>query len=70
MFLPNLFQSTLPRGERRGKGIFSGTYVSISIHAPTWGATWSGAFGPGTEGISIHAPTWGATRYGIHISKH
>ena len=39
---------------------------SISIHAPTWGATLSAQFRSGGQGISIHAPTWGAT-YGQHV---
>ncbi len=34
-----LFQSTLPRGERHGSSQFSGMPVVISIHAPTRGAT-------------------------------
>ena len=34
---------------------------SISIHAPTWGATGSKYGSPQGVGISIHAPTWGAT---------
>ena len=34
---------------------------SISIHAPTWGATRDGARLRGIMSISIHAPTWGAT---------
>ena len=35
---------------------------SISIHAPTWGATQRAAFALSCIQISIHAPTWGATR--------
>ena len=34
---------------------------SISIHAPTWGATWYFVHAPRLVIISIHAPTWGAT---------
>ena len=34
---------------------------SISIHAPTWGATGFSLFSPNGDFISIHAPTWGAT---------
>ena len=33
----------------------------ISIHAPTWGATFSFSGIAGCPEISIHAPTWGAT---------
>jgi len=35
--------------------------ILISIHAPTRGATFSGAAGHGISLISIHAPTRGAT---------
>ena len=34
-----VFQSTHPRGVRRCEPCRGGAYVSISIHAPTWGAT-------------------------------
>ena len=34
---------------------------SISIHAPTWGATGVHCAVWKRELISIHAPTWGAT---------
>ena len=34
----------------------------ISIHAPTWGATYHGVIFGVDDIISIHAPTWGATR--------
>ena len=34
---------------------------SISIHAPTWGATPIYMLATSLSGISIHAPTWGAT---------
>ena len=33
----------------------------ISIHAPTWGATYSSLSSHESQSISIHAPTWGAT---------
>ena len=35
--------------------------ASISIHAPTWGATTYNFAIPLCDRISIHAPTWGAT---------
>ena len=35
--------------------------MDISIHAPTWGATYTIKHVCGHEEISIHAPTWGAT---------
>ena len=34
---------------------------NISIHAPTWGATFENDATQKTFDISIHAPTWGAT---------
>ena len=36
--------------------------IRISIHAPTWGATWCVVRCLLCIQISIHAPTWGATR--------
>ena len=45
--------------------------LAISIHAPTWGATFSGYVMEHVCAISIHAPTWGATFLSItHISTH
>ena len=35
--------------------------ISISIHAPTWGATYRQSASIPHSCISIHAPTWGAT---------
>ena len=55
------FQSTLPREERRrlsAKAIFTKT---ISIHAPTRGATFKEQKALEMANISIHAPTRGAT---------
>ncbi len=37
--LEDLFQSTLPREERRGVGLDGCSWISISIHAPARGAT-------------------------------
>ena len=56
------FQSTLPRGERRGYEGWWHAYKPISIHAPAWGATCR-SITPYTNSdkISIHAPAWGAT---------
>ena len=34
---------------------------SVSIHAPTWGATYCHPVSTACEVVSIHAPTWGAT---------
>ena len=55
-----LFQSTHPRGVRHIDRIAL-LDVSISIHAPTWGATWDKDKRDAWVRISIHAPTWGAT---------
>ena len=41
-------------------------FKSVSIHAPTWGATILIAQGSSKSIVSIHAPTWGAT--GEHLS--
>ena len=35
--------------------------LSVSIHAPAWGATQSRSHARGAPGVSIHAPAWGAT---------
>ena len=56
-----LFQSTLPQGERLNSLQISLITRSISIHAPTRGATWSDSAITQIEYISIHAPTRGAT---------
>ena len=56
-----LFQSTLPREERPKAENINGLFEGISIHAPTRGATLSGAGIAGNIEISIHAPTRGAT---------
>ena len=56
-----LFQSTLPRGERREHVANYGYHASVSIHAPAWGATRNTALSPEILQVSIHAPAWGAT---------
>ena len=35
--------------------------AKVSIHAPTWGATFDAAYKDELFAVSIHAPTWGAT---------
>ena len=40
-------------------------HTGISIHAPTWGATYQSEPYRRNSLISIHAPTWGATLYGL-----
>ena len=57
------FQSTLPRGERRHTPCSSSCHSSISIHAPTRGATMSPEGSDYSYAISIHAPTRGATSF-------
>ena len=37
------------------------SFIKISIHAPTWGATLPERRLRSMTAISIHAPTWGAT---------
>ena len=64
------FQSTHPHGVRRSDGRVYSDDWSVSIHAPTRGATRSKRSGIFTFKVSIHAPTRGATareRQGHHI---
>ena len=57
-----IFQSTLPRRERRTICGFVASQFKISIHAPAKGATCrNGFFFPDLHIISIHAPAKGAT---------
>ena len=56
------FQSTLPRGERRHTPRQEESILSISIHAPAWGATRTLMEMYQEKCISIHAPAWGATK--------
>ena len=71
-----LFQSTLPRRERRYDCMYFNHHLLISIHAPTKGATSNIFDGKVIVEISIHAPTKGATspgrppRPGDRISIH
>ena len=59
--LADRFQSTLPRGERPTSTGKTGTTATISIHAPTRGATIRMRKKKTQFNISIHAPTRGAT---------
>ncbi len=54
------FQSTPPRGGRRICWKTFGS-LSVSIHAPAWGATDRPDFDVRDRVVSIHAPAWGAT---------
>ena len=60
----NIFQSTLPRGERQMFIRPSLIYILISIHAPARGATVITSASFTMEIISIHAPARGATPLG------
>ena len=60
----SIFQSTHPRGVRRRHSDKFYREQSISIHAPTWGATRPLPRLLLFYFISIHAPTWGATPRG------
>ena len=55
------FQSTRPRGARRLPGTCRACTASVSIHAPTRGATDLQRGDAAAAGVSIHAPTRGAT---------
>ena len=57
-----IFQSTLPREERLTDANVQLYAKSISIHAPTRGATYSDSNANNACAISIHAPTRGATK--------
>ena len=56
-----MFQSTRPRGARQEKVNFSSTFLRVSIHAPTRGATSVNSNAVPFSLVSIHAPTRGAT---------
>ena len=64
--LLTIFQSTLPREERRNCRMQIVTDWRISIHASTRGATIRGFFNRVIHMISIHASTRGATGAGWH----
>ena len=59
--LARRFQSTRPRGARRGMGEAVCGLQSVSIHAPAWGATSRDVRQEPIHDVSIHAPAWGAT---------
>ena len=60
--ITQLFQSTLPRGERHVPWRPSDIEQQISIHAPARGATAINIFLKTVVRISIHAPARGATQ--------
>ena len=55
------FQSTRPRGARLPLTLCKLSWMAVSIHAPTWGATQRTHQDEFPCHVSIHAPTWGAT---------
>ena len=60
--LPNMFQSTHPRGVRQTSFLIPDLLTTVSIHAPTRGATSKSVTSNlKPEAVSIHAPTRGAT---------
>ena len=61
IFYRLLFQSTLPRRERRDNLSPNGEMINISIHAPAKGATRQVCTLRHQFDISIHAPAKGAT---------
>ena len=56
------FQSTRPRGARPSNGLVVAHNLSVSIHAPAWGATGLTNWTDEELQVSIHAPAWGATK--------
>ena len=64
-----VFQSTLPRGERRFCSRLYHHLRAISIHAPTRGATRLHLPIEIQRDISIHAPTRGATRWDDELEQ-
>ena len=63
MTTSHIFQSTLPHGERQIAILGIPLLITISIHAPAWGATSMFVIASNDISISIHAPAWGATLY-------
>ena len=56
-----VFQSTLPRRERRDEAIHIVPSLLVSIHAPAKGATVIERVPVLNKAVSIHAPAKGAT---------
>ena len=63
-----IFQSTLPRRERRAHSLPALRFARISIHAPAKGATPTRRRRISPQSISIHAPAKGATIAGTASS--
>ena len=64
-----IFQSTHLREVRPALLAPCWALSTISIHAPTWGATLNNQDIRDLMSISIHAPTWGATVLFVHRTK-
>ena len=62
------FQFTLPRGERPPSPTTPAPGLTVSIHAPAWGATETDKYPEAFTRVSIHAPAWGATSLAAAIS--
>ena len=60
-FFESMFQSTRPHGARRYRALQIQRVLSVSIHAPAWGATYKSGLSGRASSVSIHAPAWGAT---------
>ena len=61
---PNWKSSFNPRPRMGGDQLLifaTGSYQTVSIHAPVWGATPHIPYITATGNVSIHAPVWGAT---------
>ena len=63
----SMFQSTHPRGVRLFVCLYCAT-ISVSIHAPAWGATRESIGQVRRRRVSIHAPAWGATSCASQMS--
>jgi len=61
---PSCFNPRAHVGRDIGFDRVSVRVMLVSIHAPTWGATWRLHNASVEYAVSIHAPTWGATSYG------
>ena len=64
-----MFQSTHPHGVRPESGRIATHVFTVSIHAPTWGATVYTVWLDVVCIVSIHAPTWGATEAEIELVR-
>ena len=56
-----MFQSTHPHGVRHLAQKRADLGLTVSIHAPAWGATELQSLLAPEVSVSIHAPAWGAT---------